>query len=647
MSNLLSKGTAIYILILLLNSSFTFGQDRDTIKERKIEEQLYAIDSTAVSEFKKGTVAFDAGNYLLADSLYTYVYHKAPTFDVVLRRLGSVKILLGNFTEGVRLCDSAVSVNRSSANIITLASNLLSIPEENQRRATEKNVRAIHLLQEGETLEGSDPYEYKTLIAQAALQLYNIDVLKKTTKELQELYPEKMATHYYAAIIAAEDEDFLLSENEILKAKELGLSDESVTSFLDSGIHTKALMERAKKTFLWVLAAWVVGLILLFAIGSVLSNYTLKTIEREFKEKSSTKMAHVLRSIYGVLINTAGVYYYISLPIILILVVAMVIGLFYLFLIIGRIPIQLMLVLVIGACFTIYGMIRSLILKIKYEDPGRELKPHDAPALYELTKEVAKTMGTRPIDEIRITPETDLAVYELGSWREKMRDNGKRILIIGIGVLKDFKQNDFKSILAHEYGHFSHRDTAGGEVALRVRNDIRKYYISLFNAGQAVWWNLAFQFIRLYDFIYRRISNGATRLQEILADRVAAQTYGAQSFENGLTYVIQRNVEFIKLANNEIEEARKSKRPFNNLYDLSDGFSEDIEKEVTKALNRETTNEDTHPSPVDRFRFVKGLGKDKENTDDTYVRDLFKDWHALTIEMTKSIEETWKNAKSD
>jgi Zn-dependent protease with chaperone function len=481
-------------------------------------------------------------------------------------------------------------------------------------------------------------------LAQAALQLYNIDVLKKTTNELLKLYPEKMATHYYAAIVAAEEENFLLSENEILKAKELGLNEESVNSFLDSGIHTKALMERAKKTFLWILAAWAVGLILLFALGSLLSNYTLKAIEREFKTKSSTKTAHILRNIYGGLINTAGIYYYISLPIILILVVAMVIGLFYLFLMIGRIPIQLMFILVIGACFTIYGMIRSLILKVKYEDPGRELKPSEAPALFELTKEVAKTMGTRPIDEIRITPETDLAVYELGSWREKMRDRGKRVLILGTGVLKDFKQNDFKSILAHEYGHFSHRDTAGGEVALRVRNDIHKYYISLLNAGQAVWWNLAFQFIRLYDFIFRRISNGATRLQEILADRVAAQTYGAYSFENGLTYVIKRNIEFIKLANNEIEEARKVKRPFNNLYDLSGGFSDEIEKEVKTALNRETTNEDTHPSPIDRFRFIRDLGKDKERTDDVYVRDLFKDWNALTSEMTKSIEASWEKA---
>ena len=57
-------------------------------------------------------------------------------------------------------------------------------------------------------------------------------------------------------------------------------------------------------------------------------------------------------------------------------------------------------------------------------------------------------------------------------------------------------------------------------------------------AGQATYFNAAFHFPRIYNFIFHRISPEATRLQEILADRVAAQTYGATAFQNGLTHVI-------------------------------------------------------------------------------------------------------------
>ncbi|MES2761582.1 MAG: M48 family metalloprotease [Bacteroidota bacterium] len=637
--------SATYVLILLLAISIPhslISQERDPVTEGKIEDQLKAIDPTLVPTFKAATIAFDKSDYAAADSLYTIVYQKAPTFDPAIRRLGSCKIQMGDLQNGINLCEEAIRINKSSSNVITLASMLISIKETDQQRANDNYIRAIKLLKEGRELPGADDYEYTTLLAQASMQSYQVDAFKKATAELLQRHPDKWTAHYFAAVMAAEEENWILSENEIVKAKELGMAQEDVDSFLDSGIHTKALTEKAKTFFLWTLLIWALGFVLLYIVGLILSNYTLNAIEREFKTQSSTKLAHTLRSVYGFLINTAGIYYYISLPIILILVIALVVGIFYLFLMLGRIPIQLMLVLLIGACITVYGMIRSLILKVKHEDPGRKLEEKDAPALFALTKEVAQTMGTRPIDEIRITPETDLAVYELGSWREKLRDNGKRILILGTGVLKDFKVDDFKAVLAHEYGHFSNRDTAGGAVALRVRNDMHKYYIALFYAGQAVWWNLAFQFIRLYDFIFRKISNGATLLQEILADRVAAQTYGAEAFENGLTYVIKRNIEFVKLANSEIEVAQLAKRSFNNLYELNGGNITDIEEEVKKSLNRETTDEDTHPSPVDRFRFIKGLGNGKALNSSLYVRDLFTDWNALTIEMTKNIEDRFE-----
>src|SRR5262249_15448771 len=149
--------------------------------------------------------------------------------------------------------------------------------------------------------------------------------------------------------------------------------------------------------------------------------------------------------------------------------------------------------------------------------------------------EVAEAVGTRPIDGIRITAGCDLAVYEKGSFREKLQDKAERNLILGVGVLNGMHTNAFRAVLAHEYGHFSHRDTAGGDVALRVDQDMVKFAYALAYSGQAVWWNLGFQFVRLYHFLFRRITHGATRLQEILADRVAVRNYSAASFEEGLT----------------------------------------------------------------------------------------------------------------
>jgi hypothetical protein len=78
------------------------------------------------------------------------------------------------------------------------------------------------------------------------------------------------------------------------------------------------------------------------------------------------------------------------------------------------------------------------------------------------------------------------------------------------------------------------------------------FAIALACSRQAVPWNVAFQFLRFYHFLFRRISHGATRLQEVLADRAAAGLYGAQAFEEGLRHVVRRQVEFRNVALNEV-----------------------------------------------------------------------------------------------
>ena len=634
------KFTSIMMMLLLALPGQLKAKNagRDMTKEHAYEAQLSAIDPSLVEIYKTATIAMDKGDYVLSDSLYTLICKKAPTFDIGFRRLGTVKLNTGKVQEATELCDKAVNLNRSAFNLLTLAQCYLR-STNNSNLSSENPGKALEILKEGQRLPNGDEVDFYLLIAQAALQGNDISEFRSATHHLVSEHPEEMGTHYYAAVLASYDEEWTKANDEILIAKKMGLADTSVQAFLDSGVGSKIAIRKYSFGFFYIVLAWIAGLFLLFLLGKVLSGITLRSIENKNTSMEKSSMGQALRAIYRVLINIGGVYYYISLPIILILVLGLVVALFYLFMLAGRMPIQLMLVVGIGAIVTVFGMIRSLFLKITYSDPGRELTAAEAPGLFDLARNVAVTMGTRPIDEIRITPLTDLAVYERGSWREKLQDKAKRILILGVGVMKDFKQSDFKAVLAHEYGHFSHRDTAGGDVALRVRSDMSKYAYALYHAGQNVWWNMAFQFLRLYDFIFRRISHGATRLQEVMADRVAAKTYGVQAFQNGLTYVIRREIEFTTCADKEIEEAKKVKRPFLNLYELTEISGNTMEEELDKALQRKTSEDDTHPGPMDRFRYIEGIEARVVSNDNSYVRDLFVNWDSLTTEMTALIEE--------
>src|SRR5262249_19175090 len=194
----------------------------------------------------------------------------------------------------------------------------------------------------------------------------------------------------------------------------------------------------------------------------------------------------------------------------------------------------------------------------------------------------------------------------------------------------------------------SHRDTAGGDVALRVGQDMMKFAFAMAMAGQAQWWNIAFQFLRVYHFIFRRITHGATRLQEVLADRVAVRNYGAESFEEGLRHVIRREVEFNRVASKEIEDAAKSRRDLNNLYQLpvsQETFDQQmIETAVNDIVTRPTPKDDTPPSPIDRFRLSQRILCNTLPPSNGMVWDLFASRESLTSEMSKLIDDRVKEA---
>jgi hypothetical protein len=157
----------------------------------------------------------------------------------------------------------------------------------------------------------------------------------------------------------------------------------------------------------------------------------------------------------------------------------------------------------------------------------------------------------------------------------------------------------------------------------------------------AVWWNMAFQFLRLYDFLFRRISYGATRLQEVLADRVAIQRFGFDAFQQGLTHVIRKSFVFGHAVDSEINDAVESRRPLANLYALAEPKPGDtaqaIDQEVAAALEEETTEDNTHPSPKERFRLGQRIAGATSRFSGGVVWDLFNNPAELMAELTADV----------
>ena len=62
-----------------------------------------------------------------------------------------------------------------------------------------------------------------------------------------------------------------------------------------------------------------------------------------------------------------------------------------------------------------------------------------------------------------------------------------------------------------------------------------------------------------------------------------------------------------------------------------------VEEKINEAINRPTSEDDTHPSPIDRFKLAQRVKCDSRPDSSSMVWDLFVDKDGLTNEMSALI----------
>jgi Zn-dependent protease with chaperone function len=286
--------------------------------------------------------------------------------------------------------------------------------------------------------------------------------------------------------------------------------------------------------------------------------------------------------------------------------------------------------------------VRSLVVRRGVEeDPGTRLAESQAPEVWALAREVAAKIGTRPVDTIFLTPDTELAVSERGSLSARMRDQGHRFLILGVGVLDGMTRRQLSAILAHEYGHFSNRDTAGGDVAGAVRASLIKAIVGIAQGGGAVAINPAWHFLRVYMALFQRVALGASRLQEALADRFAARAYGGPAFVEGLRHVVERSVRFDHAVSTIVDRAEQQRKAIPNLYEPpaepageGAGTPADVENAIAAALAAPGSAYDSHPPIPKRIAWVAAFEDVPAQGADGPAWELFPDRLAIERRMT-------------
>jgi Zn-dependent protease with chaperone function len=610
---------------------------RDPVLEQSLVQELEGMNPQAVPVYQQATRAMDAGDYTTALPMYEQVVSLAPNFSTAYRRMGYIEMYdAAHLDEAITLERKAVALDPNAYNQSSLAEALL-------RRGTPSDKQEAFNLASSAVQQLPDDDESLAILVMASGTVNNQEVMRQTNAHLLTIVPNHPIGLFYGGLIDAEDGKWEKAEAELLQSQAQGISADNVQHALNSGIHRNAMLVRSLRWGGAALAAWLLGLLGLYLVGNLLSRATLRSLAKLEPTVGAQLQPSErrIRSTYRAVIAVLSLYFYVSIPFVVLALILLVGGAYYLFMLIGSIPIQLAAFLAVLLFFSLFAILRSLFVRRKEVQPGREVSRGEAPELWRLAEAVARKLETRPVDSIFVMPYAGIAVNESGSMLRKMRAAGHRNLLLGMGTLPGLTQGELAAILAHEYGHFNNRDTAGGDLAHLVYASLSQLAMGLRASRTARIYNPAWLFVVTYQRIFLRVTLGASRLQEVLADRFAVMAYGRTNFVDGLQKIIRQTIAFELQANFEIRRSLELNRPISNLYQLpmDEKLCAPLEERFAVVMKQKATMYDSHPSPQERIELIDRIRTpyafDQDNP--SPALDLFPNSEELQQQLTADL----------
>jgi len=625
----------------------------DAELEQRFRTDVARASAEAAEAFDQGNAARDEGRFEDAVAAYRRASELAPGVDHPHRRLCSVIARLGRTDEALVACEAALELAPDSPY------DKLALVQPLARRAQPGDLDRAHKLV-GEAVDQlpTDPSALGTW-CELSMARRDTGELARCSDRLLAVDPDGLGAISLGAIAAASNGQIPVARRRLEAARAAGLDDDAyhklgaLISKVEAGADSTGLPAPSTSILwaaLWTAVAWVAVMILLLGAGYVLSRLTLKAVGRVTAGPAGAGVAtaheHGLRKLYKLVLVLSGVYFYLSIPLLLVLIIGAGCGAVYVFLAMGVVPIKLVLFIGIIVIATVAAVLRGVFARSAPHALGHSIDLDHQPRLRALLDDVAGVVGTRRADAVYLTPGTDMAVTErAGLWSSLRGKRTERSLIMGIGLFDGMTQLQLRSMLAHEHGHFRNADTAGGGFALAVRRSLFTMIIRLAQSGAAGAYNPVWWFLRAYYRVYLGVSQGASRLQEVLADRWAIQAYGTAGFVAGYRHVVARSVQFDHMVDATIKEVVDTRQPLPNLYQyrpqsgvISEG---DLATAIDKEMTREASAYDSHPSPSQRIKLAEALAVEREALpdDDTSIWALFDGRDELEQAMTTQVRE--------
>jgi len=279
---------------------------------------------------------------------------------------------------------------------------------------------------------------------------------------------------------------------------------------------------------------------------------------------------------------------------------------------------------------------RGYLKRTPYEPLGVRADATRFPRLFAALGEVARNVGTRPADEVFLTPAAGIGVFERSGFLG-LFGRSHRVLELGVACLHALTLQEFKAILAHEYAHFSSRETLFRRFVARVRVCLNTAKAQL---GASRFKNLSpvYHTVRVYAFFFRYFSSTFSRQREYHADRLASECYGGNVLSSGLIHYACASALFQGPAFHGLFRLGMEGRMLRNLYAAFRAYSGTIGPDDVERIRRQVLKDrsgllDFHPCPARRIARIRGVNRVPEPSDES-ARAIFEDPGAVEEELS-------------
>lgn len=225
-----------------------------------------------------------------------------------------------------------------------------------------------------------------------------------------------------------------------------------------------------------------------------------------------------------------------------------------------ELPYQLTIISLAGGLL-LWEMLKAFRFNTSLPKNFTPITEQEYPTLFNIINEVTTTLNLSPIRKVYLCPDATAAVFIQPQLRNIIFEP-KRNLVIGLGFLTQMDDDEIRTMLYHEFGHYTQEE---------MKNSISVYTISQFSRSfvsikelkkQGTWkMQLKLQLLLFTYFaiwICNRINNAYSKLarqMEYDADDVAVKFVGAATLQRTLLHAacIRYNYEVLQWGLQQLE----------------------------------------------------------------------------------------------